>query len=124
MHELGIAFHIIKEVDAFAEEHSVPHVDGVVLEIGEVSGVVPSYLQDVWKWACENRSKYMNGCRLTINVLKAISYCQDCKKTYDTVPAGRTCPNCGSPHTYLVEGDEVTIQSIEVAEDKKEQAQD
>ena len=34
MHELGIAFHIIKEVDAFAEEKQIPSVKGVTIELG------------------------------------------------------------------------------------------
>lgn len=114
MHELGIAFHIIKEVDAIAEKKNIPLVKKVTLEVGEVSSVVPSYLNDVWVWACKNRSKHMDGCKLEIIVLKGISYCKKCQKTYDTVPQGRKCPYCGSDDTYLVTGDEVNIQSIEV----------
>ncbi len=114
MHELGIAFHIIKEVDQLAQEKGYQHVSKVTLEVGEVSSVIPSYLIDCWNWACEHRSKYLKGCVLNVITLKGISYCEDCKETYDTVPAGRTCPHCGSGNTYLVTGDEVTIQSIDV----------
>ncbi len=117
MHELGIAFHIIKEVDAFAEEKAIPSVKGVTIELGEVSGVVPRYLEDVWKWACENRSKHMNGCKLNIIVTKATTYCKACTKTYPTLPSGKKCPHCGSEDTYLVEGNEVTIQSIQVEDE-------
>lgn len=117
MHELGIAFHIIKEVDRFAEERHIDAVKGVTLEIGEVSGVIPSYLKDVWVWTCENRSNHMKGCKLTILEMKAISYCEDCKETYDTVKTGRTCPRCQGANTYLVEGDQITIHSIAVEEE-------
>ena len=113
MHELGIAFHIISEIDKVAEENKVELVKSVTLEIGEVSAVVPKYLEDVWTWACDNRSKYMKGCKLNIIVSKAISYCEDCKKTYSTIE-GKKCPSCGSEKTYLVEGDQVRIRNIEV----------
>lgn len=113
MHELGIAFHIIKITDEYAEKNNLKEIGGLTLEVGEVSSVVPSYLQDVWKWACLNRSEHMKDCKLNIVVLKAISYCEDCKKTYDTVKNGRKCPYCGGNHTYLVEGNELTIRSIE-----------
>ncbi len=53
MHELGIAFHIIKDIDKIAEENHVKQVASVTLELGEVSGVIPEYLVDVWNWACE-----------------------------------------------------------------------
>ena len=120
MHELGIAFHIIKEIDALTEEKSLSSVKGVTLEVGEVSGVVPRYLEDVWKWACENRSKHMSGCKLTIVVTKGISYCKSCNKTYPTLPTGRKCPHCQSEDTYLVEGNEVLIQSIQVDDESAE----
>ena len=49
MHELGIVFHIIRQVEEIAVSNKVNEVKKVTLEIGEVSGVVPSYLEDCWK---------------------------------------------------------------------------
>lgn len=113
MHELGIAFHIVSEVDKVAEENKVKEVKCVTLEIGEVSAVIPKYMEDVWSWACENRSKYMKNCQLKIIVSKAISFCENCRKTYPTTE-GKKCPHCGSDNTYLVDGDQVRIKNIEV----------
>ena len=117
MHELGIVFHIIKQVDEIASKNSVKEVKKVVLEIGEVSGVVPKYLYDCWKWAVENRSTYMKNCALEVITLKATSYCKDCESMYDTVTSGRICPHCQSKNTYLVTGNEVSIKHIEVKDE-------
>lgn len=114
MHELGIAFHVVKEADDFADKNNISSIKGLTLEIGEVSGVVPQYLLDVWPWACENRSKHLKGATLNIIELKAISYCEDCEKTFDTVKYGKKCPFCNNSNTYLVEGNEIKIQSIQV----------
>ena len=51
MHELGIVFHIIREVKKVAQENGGGHISKVVMNIGEVSTVVPYYLEDCWKWA-------------------------------------------------------------------------
>ena len=51
MHELGIVFHIIRTVEDVAKENHVARIQRVTLQLGEVSGVVESYLQDCWKWA-------------------------------------------------------------------------
>ena len=51
MHELGIVFYIIRDVKEAAAEHHVEHVSGVVMNIGEVSTIVPAYLTDCWRWA-------------------------------------------------------------------------
>ena len=48
MHELGIVFHIVKTVENIAAENQVSKVGKVVLQIGEVSTIIPSYLVDCW----------------------------------------------------------------------------
>ena len=113
MHELGIVFYIIRDVKEAAEEHHVSHVGGVVMNIGEVSTVVPEYLQDCWRWAAD-KEPLLEGCELKINTLPAVSYCEDCRREYETVRFGRTCPHCHSDRTYLLRGNEVEIQAIEV----------
>ena len=114
MHELGIVFQIIKQVDEIAAKNNVKEVKKVTLEIGEVSGVIPKYLEDCWKWAVLHRSQFMKDCELQIINLKATSFCQDCNEMYDTSPSGRKCPKCGKQNTYLVTGNEVSIKDIQV----------
>ena len=53
MHELGIVFHVIKSVEEIAQENELTKVSTVTLSIGEVSGIVPSYLTDCWRWAAD-----------------------------------------------------------------------
>ncbi len=120
MHELGIVFNIIKEVDSIAEQNKVKEVKEVTLEIGEVSGVIPTYLTDCWKWACLHRSKLMKNCELKVIKLKAKSFCEDCETAYDTVKHGRKCPNCGSAKTYLITGKETNIKDIKVVYEEEE----
>ena len=47
MHELGIVFHIIRTVEDVAKQNDVTCIRRVTLQLGEVSGVVESYLQDL-----------------------------------------------------------------------------
>ena len=48
MHELGVVFHVIKIVEEVAAENQLTEVESVTLELGEVSGVIESYLQNCW----------------------------------------------------------------------------
>ena len=113
MHELGIVFYIIDDVKEVAAENAVTSVLRVTLELGEVSGVVPSYLDDAWKWACR-REPLMDGCELAVETIPAVTLCEDCGAEYGTVAHGRTCPICGSPRTHLLRGNEVMVKEIEV----------
>ena len=50
MHELGIIVHISRTLEEVAKENQLTEIGSVTLEIGEVSGVVPEYMTDCWKY--------------------------------------------------------------------------
>ena len=111
MHELGIVFYIIRDVRQAAEENGVKRVRTVVMDIGEVSTVVPHLLEDCWRWAAD-KEELLAGCELRINTLPAVTLCGDCGREYGTVLHGKICPHCGSTNTWLVRGNEVEIKEI------------
>lgn len=112
MHELGIIVHISKTLDEIAKENHLSEIGRVTLEIGEVSGIVHDYLTDCWQYYRE-KMPLIKNCVMQIDTLKAVTYCQKCKKTYETVKYGRICPFCNSEDTYLIKGDECSIKEIE-----------
>ena len=113
MHELGIVFYIIRDVKETAGENGVEHVSTVVMNIGEVSTVIPEYLTDCWRWAAD-KEELLKGCELRCDIIPAVTRCEDCGAEYGTVAHGKTCPRCGSNHTFLLRGNEVEIKEIVV----------
>ena len=113
MHELGVTFHIMDHLEKVAKENQVTHIHSVTLELGEVSTVIESYLQNCWTWAAKKRPLFADA-KLIVETLPAITYCKDCEKTYPTVEYGKICPHCGSERTYLLQGSEFNIKEIEV----------
>ena len=113
MHELGIVFYIIRDVKQAASENGVNRVSGVVMDIGEVSTIVPEYLLDCWRWAAD-KEEMLKGCELKIHTIPAVTHCDGCGRDYGTVQHGKTCPHCGSERTWLLRGNEVEIKEIEV----------
>ena len=84
----------------------------VVLELGEVSGVIPDYLTACWRWAAA-KSELVSGSELKIETLPAVTHCDSCGRDYPTVAHGKTCPHCQSGSTWLLTGNEVNIKEIE-----------
>ena len=113
MHELGIVFYIIRDVKQAAESNNVSKVSAVVMNIGEVSTVVPEYLTDCWRWAAD-KEPLLKGSELKIIPVPAVTHCQDCGREYETVRYGETCPYCSSGNTFLLQGNEIEIKEIEV----------
>ena len=113
MHELGVVFYVVRDVKEVAEKNDVKHVNSVTLEIGEVSGVVHELLTDCWNWAAK-KEPLLEGAKLIIETIPAVTHCDDCGQDYETVKYAKVCPHCGSEHTWLVQGNEFNIKEIEV----------
>lgn len=116
MHELGIVTYIIKAVDKIAEENQIFKIESVVLEIGEVSGIVPDYLVDCWNYF-KKRDPLLEESELQYETLPAVTFCENCRAEYATVEFGKICPHCGSEHTYLLTGNECNIKELTAIED-------
>ena len=114
MHELGVVFHCIKEVNQIAAENNVKRVRAVTVQLGEVSTVVPELFEDCWNWAVK-REEALRDCKLILEPIAAVTHCEACGKDYATVRYGKTCPHCGSERTFLLTGNELIIKQIEVA---------
>lgn len=115
MHELGVVFHCIDQVKEVAKENNIEKVLKVTVELGEVSTVIPRLFEDCWNWAIK-REPVLEDSKLEVEIIHAITYCDGCGKTYDTVDHGRICPHCGSERTWLQTGNEFIIKEIEVEE--------
>lgn len=113
MHELGVVFHVIKKVEEVAKENNITEINSVTLEIGEVSTVIEDYLRKCWKWSVEKKSELLKNTELIVEKIPAVTFCEECEKTYPTVEHGKICPHCGSANTYLLTGNEFNIKEIE-----------
>lgn len=116
MHELGIVYHIIRDVKNVARANGVSRVSSVTLLLGEVSGVVPDLLLDAWRWAADKKP-IVRGAELIVEPVEAVTHCEACGRNYATVEHGKTCPHCGSGETYLLQGREVMIKQIETPDE-------
>lgn len=115
MHELGIVTHIAKTLDEVAKDNGLDSIATVTLEIGEVSGILLDYFTDCWDYF-KVKNPVLKDCKMIIETIPALTYCEDCHQTYETVRYAKICPHCGSEHTYLVQGNECNIKQIEVEE--------
>ena len=112
MHELGIVFHMIETLEEVGAQNDLSCIRRVTLELGEVSGILPDYLLDCWRWAAD-RSELLRGAELELVQIDAVTVCNACGRTYPTVAHGRVCPHCGSPDTVLLRGNEIEIATVE-----------
>lgn len=112
MHELGVITHVINILEKLAVEKKLTAIGSVTLEVGEVSAIVPEYVTDCWKY-CRAKSDILKDSDLKIEILPAVTVCESCGKTYETVKFAKQCPHCASYDTHLLCGNEFSIKEIE-----------
>lgn len=112
MHELGTIHYVIDTVEKLAVENELSKIGSVTLEVGEVSGIIPRFLSDYWEYA-KKKTSYLQEAELKIETIQAVTYCQNCGRTYPTVRYAKICPYCQSGNTFLVTGNEYVIKEIE-----------
>ena len=112
MHEMGIVLHLAKTLDETAEENKLKAIGKVVLQVGEVSGIMTDLFTDAWDYF-KVRHPVLKESMLVLETIPAVTWCDNCKQTYETLKYGKQCPYCGSGETWLLRGNEGVIKEIE-----------
>lgn len=115
MHEMGIVLHLAKTLDETAAEEHLTRIGSVTLQVGEVSGILTDYFQECWDYF-KVRHPVLKDSELILETIPAVTWCDNCKRTYETVKYGRECPYCHSGETWLLRGNECIIKEIEAEE--------
>lgn len=109
MHELGIVIEVIKTVENFAKQNGLVKIDTLVLQIGELSSIVPGYIEACYPAAAD--STLLQETKLKIEILPGNALCKKCNKVFNLIQ-NRKCPNCGSDDLDLLCGKEFMIKEI------------
>lgn len=110
MHELGVVIEVVKTVERIAVENQLSIIDKLVLQIGELSSMVPKYIEECYPAAVDGT--ILQDTKLEIEVLPANALCSECKKVFNLVENGKECPVCKSNKWELLSGKEFYIKEI------------
>lgn len=114
MHELGIIIQVVEQVELVAKENNIKEIETLVLQVGELSSMVPKYIEDVYPIAVEQTS--LKNTKLEIEMLPGLGTCKDCNFGYNLVLNKNTCPMCGSKEYLVISGTEFMIKEIHAKE--------
>lgn len=110
---MGIMSAMLQSIDQILEEEgNVSHVEKIVMQIGEISGVVPKYIEDCYE-AVSYGTDYENT-SLEIEIIPGIVECKECKLQFNAVEHDLKCPQCGKEQLTPISGCELMIKEIVV----------
>jgi hydrogenase nickel incorporation protein HypA/HybF len=118
MHELGIAQNILQIVQQSVPENQVPDVRIIRIRVGQLSGVVPDSLD--FCFSAVVNDTLLERAKLEIEQVPIRSVCKDCRHRFQMGELDFSCPACKSSNLELLNGRELEIMEIELADENDE----
>ena len=110
MHEIGVVRQVIATVDAFAKDNGLDVIDTIVLEIGDLSLVIPQYVEDIYGVVVRD-TKYANT-KLKIETVEGQGVCRECKRAFPIVKNEGYCPRCGQRNADIISGRDFIVKEL------------
>jgi hydrogenase nickel incorporation protein HypA/HybF len=110
VHELGVVIEVVKTVDDFARKNHVRQIQTLVLQIGELSSMIPKYVEDCFPMAIEGT--ILQSSKLKIEILPGNAICSECGKVFNLLQNENVCPGCAGKKWEIISGKEFVIKEI------------
>ncbi len=110
MHELSVVIEVVKAVEKVAVEQRLAEIETLVLQIGELSSMIPRYVEACFPVAADGT--ILENAKLEIEILPGNGMCKDCSKVFNLPGSNFLCPHCGGRRWELLGGREFYIKEI------------
>lgn len=118
MHEISIVRQVTKTVMDYAEENHVTEISEIILQIGELSMIVPEYVDEVYPLVV--KGTMLEHTKLKMEMIPGMAECNECDEVFNVVEHEGYCPNCGSFDKTVLSGRDFVIKEILVPDDGTE----
>ena len=114
MHEIGVVRQMCRTVMDFAAENNIQRISEIVVEIGELSLIIPKYVEDVYPLVVEDTM--LKDTKLIIEEIPGLAECDECDEIFNVVEHKGYCPNCGSFEKTVLTGKDFNIKEVHIQE--------
>lgn len=114
MHEIGVVRSMVKTVTAFAEANRITDIVEIVVDVGELSLVIPKYVEDIYPRVVEGT--FLENTKLILHIVPGMAECDECNEVFNVIEHKGYCPNCGSFEKTILTGKDFLIREIHIPE--------
>ncbi len=119
MHEIGIVRQILRTVTEFAETNQIRDIREVVVDCGELSLVIPAYLEQVYPAVVKD--SILQSASLRVNTVPGMAECDECDEIFNVVENKGVCPSCGSFEKTVLSGRDFKVREIVISDGVEEE---
>lgn len=102
----------------YAEENHVTEISEIILQIGELSMIVPEYVDEIYPLVV--KGTMLEHTKLKMEMIPGMAECNECDEVFNVVEHEGYCPNCGSFDKTVLSGRDFVIKEILVPDDGTE----
>lgn len=113
MHELNVLTAVADQVEQIAAANNLKFVDAIVLEVGELSTVIPMFLTEYYPLIVEKKP-LLKDSKLIIETVPGIARCLKCGAEFNVVKNDGYCPDCHSFEKEVISGRDFVIKELQV----------
>jgi hydrogenase nickel incorporation protein HypA/HybF len=118
MHELSVCQALVRQLERVSAGNGGGRVERAVLRIGPLSGIEVPLLERAFPLAAAGT--LAEGAALVIEPVPAKVRCSECDAESEVAVNRMVCGACGSYRCRLVCGDEMLLQTVELAHGQPE----
>lgn len=115
MHEISIVQSLIRLAENELEQKRLSGpVKSLTIRVGYLSGAQPEAISFAFGIIADE--SVLAGANLNIIRVKPVIICRECGKTSESEELVFECPKCGSREIDIAGGDDLNLETIELAE--------
>lgn len=114
MHEINIVRQVFKTVEDYAKENGITEVSEIVLDIGELSLIIPEYIEEIYPVVAEGTM--FEHTKILMNDVPGLAQCNQCEEIFNVIEYNGYCPECGSFEKTVLTGKDFSIREIHIPE--------
>lgn len=112
MHEIGVVTAMVNTVVHYCEENQVSQVVEIVVQIGELSLVLPEFVEQLYPMVADGTM--LQDTALIIETVPGMAVCEDCDDVFNVIQCEGVCPGCGSRSKTVLSGRDFSIKELHV----------
>jgi len=112
MHELPVTESVLEIALRHAKKADASNIKFINIKIGEYSSIIDDSIQ--FYWDIISKDTIAEGAILKFNRIPAKFLCLECDKEFKPGKSEFTCPYCKSNKVKLVQGNEFSLESIDI----------
>lgn len=113
MHEMSTMIRLVNQALSCAEKEGAVSVREMTVDVGEMTDIVPEYLQKYYPEA--TKGTILEGSRLITHVVPTKVHCLTCGTDFHpSKKFNYKCPTCGGIHCKVLKGRSVELASLKI----------